>query len=208
MTATMQSHSNGRARKSLSDQIDRLDQILDGLSEGLNEAVATVVHEAVQIAVKEAFHVVTRELLTHPDLLARLAKAGMPASATLPNACSATLGVRIRERLTQLWHGVRAGTRVVNDACRRCVRFLRGRLLAAGQLLRRGIVRCVARGRMLWQLKRRITIALGVGCTAAVIVWMTGPWLAPITTGLGGFFSTLAVQTGVRLRRLSQNLAS
>ena len=39
--------TNGRVRKSLAEQIDRLDQILDGLANGLNEAVAMVVREAV-----------------------------------------------------------------------------------------------------------------------------------------------------------------
>ena len=42
MTTTMHTDTNGRSRKSLAEQIDRLDHILDGLGEGLNEAVATV----------------------------------------------------------------------------------------------------------------------------------------------------------------------
>ena len=37
MTVTMQ--TNGQVRKSLAEQIDRLDGILDGLADGLNEAV-------------------------------------------------------------------------------------------------------------------------------------------------------------------------
>jgi hypothetical protein len=41
----------GRPRKSLADQIDRLDQILDGLAEGINETVTSIVHEAVKDAV-------------------------------------------------------------------------------------------------------------------------------------------------------------
>ena len=43
---------NGRARKTLADQIDRLDRVLDGLAEGLNEAVAMEVQRAVGLAVR------------------------------------------------------------------------------------------------------------------------------------------------------------
>src|SRR5947209_7237504 len=42
--------TNGRPRKSLAEQIDRLDGVIDALSEGLNEAVATAVQESVGLA--------------------------------------------------------------------------------------------------------------------------------------------------------------
>src|SRR2546422_122011 len=45
---------NGRVRKSLAEQIDRLDRILDGLADGLNAAVAAAVQEAVRLAVRGA----------------------------------------------------------------------------------------------------------------------------------------------------------
>src|SRR5262249_414231 len=51
-------------RKSLADQIQRLDSILDGLSEGLNEAVTTAVKEAVTTGVQQAIV----EVLTNPEL--------------------------------------------------------------------------------------------------------------------------------------------
>ena len=54
---------NGRARKTLADQIDRLDRVLDGLAEGLNEAVATEVQRAVGRAVREH----DPELFSDPD---------------------------------------------------------------------------------------------------------------------------------------------
>lgn len=44
MTATMM--ANGKTRKTLADQLDRLDRILDGLAEALNEAVADAVRSA------------------------------------------------------------------------------------------------------------------------------------------------------------------
>ena len=56
--------TNGRQRKSLAEQIDRLDSVLDGLADGLNEAVAS--------AVKEAVRAVLSEMLTNPEVLTRL----------------------------------------------------------------------------------------------------------------------------------------
>src|SRR5262245_21281384 len=67
--------SNGKLRKSLAEEIDRLDRILDGLAETLNESVATAVKEAMTVAVQA----VLTELLANPDVLARLRESGEPA---------------------------------------------------------------------------------------------------------------------------------
>src|SRR3954454_2405529 len=72
---------NGRARKSLADQIDRLDRVLDGLAEGLNEAVAAEVQRAVGLAVREAVQAAIREVLTGPDLADRRRPPPIPAAA-------------------------------------------------------------------------------------------------------------------------------
>ncbi len=45
---------NGQRRPSLAELLDRLDRILDGLAEALNEAVAAAVKEAVGPAAREA----------------------------------------------------------------------------------------------------------------------------------------------------------
>ena len=76
MTPTM----NGKApRKQLSDQLNRLDGIIDTLSEGLNQAVVDASREGARAAVRE----VLVELLTNPDLLAtmRPAQVESPTSA-------------------------------------------------------------------------------------------------------------------------------
>src|ERR1700712_3070999 len=57
------------ARKSLADQIDRLDGILDGLAEALNESVADAVRGVISHAVGEAVHAAVRAVLSSPDLL-------------------------------------------------------------------------------------------------------------------------------------------
>lgn len=63
---------NGHQRPTLSEQINRLDAILDGLADNLNEAVARAVREAVGSAVKEALQGVLTEVLNHPEPLNKL----------------------------------------------------------------------------------------------------------------------------------------
>jgi len=63
MSATMQSGLNGRVRKSLAFQLDRLDSILDGLAEALNGAVSEAVKQAVGTAAREAVKVALAEAM-------------------------------------------------------------------------------------------------------------------------------------------------
>ena len=133
MTTTL---TNGRQRKSLADQIERLDSILDGLADGLNEAVAT--------AVKEAVRAVLTKVLTNPELLARLHPV-QPIAVPEPPRPSRWLarawdGVRSAIRWTAekgragwLWLGQACGSvrDQVAETTRRC-RDNSIRLLAAG----------------------------------------------------------------------------
>src|SRR5262249_62104077 len=65
----MTTMTKGRARKTLSDQLDRLDSILDGLSEALTESVAAAVKAATAQAVQQAVQATLTEILTSPELL-------------------------------------------------------------------------------------------------------------------------------------------
>jgi len=95
-------NADGRARKSLADQIDRLDAILDGLSEALEGAVTATVTQAVGVAVKEAVQGVLAEVLTNPALQDKLrGMAGPPPPAADPQP-AATPGSRLKERLAGL----------------------------------------------------------------------------------------------------------
>src|SRR5262245_614319 len=73
---TMATLNTGTARKSLAEQIDRLDNILDGLAEALNESVAAAVQQAVGEAVAVAVQAAVVEVLTNPQLQKRLHPAG------------------------------------------------------------------------------------------------------------------------------------
>jgi hypothetical protein len=69
----MTTTTNGRDRKSLAEQIDRLDGILDGLAPGLEQAVVAAVQAAVGLAVREAVQAQgertrNRKWFTHKEL--------------------------------------------------------------------------------------------------------------------------------------------
>ena len=75
-------------RRTLASQLDRLDGILDVLSDGLNEAVVTTVEQAVGTAVSSTVQAVLTELLTNPIVLARLREVLAPAAAPVAQAAT------------------------------------------------------------------------------------------------------------------------
>ena len=83
MSATATVISNRAPRKQQSDQLDRLDAIIDVLAEGLPEAVAQACREGARQAVKDA----VVEILTNPELRAlfqALNKGAAPAPPRAP----------------------------------------------------------------------------------------------------------------------------
>jgi hypothetical protein len=46
-----------------------------------------------------------------------------------------------------------------------------------------------------------LLVALGIGAAAGVAVFFAGPWVAAASGWLAGVLSTVAVQTGIALRR-------
>ena len=108
MSATL---INGRPeRKQLSDQLDRLDSILDGLSGALNEAVADAAKEGVKEAVTSA----VIELLTNTDLKDALHKATAPETAAKPSFW-ARLKAKINQATSQVKSVVVSAASVVVD---------------------------------------------------------------------------------------------
>jgi hypothetical protein len=183
MTTTIE---NGRRRPSLSEQIDRLDSILDGLADALNEAVATAVKEAVGVAVKEAVQAVMAEILANADVLTRL--RGITASApngepAQPNALKRFLG-RVRDCAA-------SGLRVCASAPRQI-----GGLLDAGWI-RLGALR---------QFKVPLLTAVGVGAAVGTGAYFAGPYVAALAGGVAGFTTTLFVHAALWLRRTAGGL--
>ena len=200
---TTNTATNSRRRPTLSEQIDRLDSVLDGLADNLNEAVADAVRSAVGAAVREAVTATLAELRTNPEVLARLrdlamSVAPMPAAPAEPTSKKPTLW----DRLGQLWQAVRgrlAGLRA------RCGAGLQRAGSGLGGLWRGAVQRCAAvwgRCRALAAYKYEFLTALTVGGTVAFVAWYAGPSLAALLSGVGGFCTSLAVQGWLWFRRM------
>jgi hypothetical protein len=68
MTTTTSPSNNGRLqRKSLSSQLDRLDNILDGLDGALTGAITDAVKDAVSTAIAEAVRATLIEVVSNPE---------------------------------------------------------------------------------------------------------------------------------------------
>ena len=65
---------NGRPlpRRTLNDSIGRLDDILDGLGEAIPATIRTTLQESVGVAVAEGVKAAMVEIMTNPDVLAKL----------------------------------------------------------------------------------------------------------------------------------------
>src|SRR5262245_24534961 len=116
---------DGRARrKTLSDQLDRLDGIIDDLSEGLNQAVAHVVQQSVTTAVQQAIEGLMQAVVANPELLRTLADrlappapegapSPVPSKASVPPRRSGGALAAVRRRAGALLDGVRSRLRLV-----------------------------------------------------------------------------------------------
>jgi hypothetical protein len=211
------SSANGRTqRKSLAEQIDRLDAILDGLADGINDTVVAAVQEAVQGAVQVAVRTAVVEVLTNEELRRRLQPAAALNAAPTGSLARRLVG-KARTFLGGLLQLLAAGCASAAAAFRKA--WVRGtEVLGArsGTARMRAAAACgrvTSAARRLWtkavalkclagRFRRPVLVALGVGSAAGVLAYFLGPWAAAVAGWLSGFVTTLAVQAGVALRKL------
>ena len=202
---------SGKVRKSLADQIDRLDGILDGLADGLNEAVATAVKQAVTSAVEAALV----EVLTSAELQRRLRAEpeGKPGSFRRAAAalCRGVTGVakgcwsraaalagRCRRTASQVASAVRQGGAVAAAHARRGMTAL-GRLVWLGWLVAAGLVR---------RFRRPLLAVAAVGAALGVAGYLAGPAVLSLAGAAAVFVAALAAGATLRLRRLLRDVGS
>jgi hypothetical protein len=173
--------ANGKVRRTLAEQIDRLDQVLDGLAENLNEAVADAVKAATTQAVQQAVHQALAEVLTNPDVLTLL--GGAARLHAPPHADGNKVG------FVRAWVGKKL--QAVREAC--------GVGMSLALWTMSGLVE---RLQCVWQYRTQVLVGLGVGAAVGVAGYFAGPWVSGVLTGLAGFASALAIQAGTWLRRV------
>jgi hypothetical protein len=186
--------ANGKPRRQLSDQLDRLDgqmdradAILDALSEGLNGAVADAAREGTRQAVKDA----VIEMLTDPDLRAALHQASAPPAEARPAAWD-RLKARARQAAAKVTDVARAARAAVTE-----------RVGAA----RAAVVGATAPARVAWKLRKAALVGLGVGVVVAGVAYAASHGFAAALSGLGAAVTTVAVQSALWVRQAVRRLA-
>ena len=190
--STTKVNADGQERKTLSSQLDRLDQILDTLGEGLNEAVAQAVQQAVELAVREGVHQGVRsalaEVLSSPEVLAVL-RAAAPAADAQPAPA-------VPPRPGRLWGWARAGLRKAHSTLGAAL----GRARRVASAAWSGV-------RLLRPVWGQLLVALGVGAAVGAGAYFAGPYVAAAAGRLAGVLSTLAVRAGYASRWLTARAA-
>jgi hypothetical protein len=209
-------------RKSLGEQIDRLDGILDGLAEALNGAVADAVRDAVRdavgLAVRQAVESTVRELLGQPELLRAALALHQPPEApaapeepaqrpslkgALPGCLKRLLGkageraAGARARLRGAWSWCLAKAKAACGCVRgRCRRLCEATAGAFGLMCRLA--------RLLWGSRRGCLLAVAAGLIAGAGGYHAGPLLAGMLSGLSGAALSAAGMLLWPLRRLAR----
>jgi hypothetical protein len=198
--------TNGRGeRKSLAGQLDRLDRILDGLADGLNEAVALAVKETVAAAVEVA----VREVLANAELRRRL-QAEEPGRPGLLRRTVATLGRGLVSTARSCWNWVtELAGRGRDRATEAVVAFQQGRQTLAvnvrrgmSAFSRRVLLSGVVAAGLLRRFRTPLLVATASGLMIGLGCYLAGPAVASAVSGLAGFTASLAAGTLARLRRV------
>jgi hypothetical protein len=218
---------NGRKRPTLSEQIGRLDNILDGLAANLNEAVADAVKEAVGVAVKEAIQSILTEVLTNPELLAKLRPETAKPAPVAPAAM---------EKWPSWWTWLTGLALVACKKVANTAKFVCGKTVEAAKQVGAKIATMAgswwtticanwrsvgSRLKMLagggWvflrvvggiacRFRKPLLIALGVGSAVGMCCHFAGPVVASTVSGLAGFAGSLFGSALNGLRRAIANL--
>jgi hypothetical protein len=204
MTTTTQ-HSNGRAmRKSLADQIDRLDTILDGLADALNESVATAVREVIDEAVTEAVQAAVTEVLSSPELL-RAALARHQPPGAIPVIITAPPPPQLTEKLKGAIGKACEKVKELASQVKEKVRQAASLACAAGKKVGKAAQNLPATlsgiGKMVWALRRPCAVAVGVGVLCGAACYCGGRAFASVANGLGSAALTLSAML-LPLKRL------
>ena len=172
MTATL----NGRPRKQLSEQIDRLDRILDTLADGFQEIVAQAAEDGAKIGATT----VLQELLSHPTLQTLIAHATLPPPTPREPPRTPRVVERLRTCLRQLRSLLGA---ILAPLGRRAAAPTR-RVRQAGQSLLWAL-------QLAWAGRWGTLTAILLGSLAALIGYHAPPALAAALCGVSGLGLTL-----------------
>ena len=195
MSATTTPTMNGKPRKQLADQLDRLDGIIDALADGLNQAVADAAREGTRLAVKDAIV----EIMTNPELRALLAPA-RPEPSPAPVAPPPADAPKKPGPWARLKAKVAAARDALTGAATKTKEAVTSRCRAAGAAV--AAVGTVA-GEAL-PLRRMLCVGLGAGLAVGLVCLLVPHAAAAAVSAVSVTTTTVAVQTGTWLKRAAR----
>src|SRR5215469_10982174 len=205
---------NNGVRKTLASQLDRLDRILDGLAENLNEAVAMAaansVKEIVNVAVQEAVRAALVEILTNVEVQKRLINVQPTPTMSHLREKAGSCWSWIVRAAKGTWTKIVAIAAVVGNKVKKMSSSLVRVASTKVQQARKEIVRSIQRGWMLMtalaalakRFRKQLVVAMGVGLLIGVVCYFAGREIASIGCGLAGFLGSLASGVVNRFRRM------
>ena len=205
MTTANGTSSARTARKSLADQIDRLDGILDGLAEALNESVADAVKDVIGQAVRQAVHAAVTEVLASPDLLRAALERHAPAAASPAPPAPRPEPPTLKENAARIAGGLREKVKRGAGIAAKTLRAACAAAREAGKKVVRiaatapAILGAVARAA--WAFRKPCAIAVGVGVVCGAACFLGGLVFSSMANGAGGAAITLSALT-LPLKRL------
>ncbi|CAN5393649.1 hypothetical protein BH11PLA2_BH11PLA2_23660 [soil metagenome] len=177
---------NGRPRKQLSDQLDRLDEVINGLEEFLPQAMA----DAARDGIRQAFRDVVAEVVTDPTVLERLRTALVSDMVPLTVVPKPSAFARLKAFLRGVASKATAAVsftrhRVAETVAERCAsaksRVVRWTLLSL-------------------PVKSIVGVSLAIGFVVALVSLATPHHIAAAISGFGATFTAASIQVGNWLR--------
>src|SRR5436305_3383955 len=168
---------NGAAqRKTLASQLDRLDNIIDAIADGLPKAIADVVCQAISTALPQAIQGVLTQVLSQPEVLRQLVGVKAPVAAPAPSepavAPQTEAASPSGSKPGSAWGWLRA--KVSNAGS-----WLVSKLPGAGQGVRHA-------GKTVWQHRYLVAVSLAIGVMVGCTGDMAGPVLSSMALGACG----------------------
>jgi hypothetical protein len=199
---------NGKQqRKSLAEQLDRLDGIIDALDVGLQGAVADAVKDAVALAVQQAVEAVLREVLARPDLLRAVAAQAAPvAQVAVPEPATGTREGKASSAWSRAVKSLAATLAWLGAAANRVGRGVATVAGLAANALARGLRRAyngaAALASVAWRRRRLLGLPLTVGLAVGVGGYLAGPVISSAALGLAGAAGSAACSALAPVLRL------
>ena len=173
-------------RKQLSDQLDRFEQILDGLSEGLNDAITDAAQAGTRMAVKDA----VIKILTDAELRDKFRDMIGPVPQTVPAPARNGFWSWLKSGFVRLGQTLGIVRTKVTEAAASGVRRISESLAPP-----------ISAVQILGSMKRLLVVGLFVGGILAILSYLMPHFLSATLSGISGAVAAMTVQLGIWARR-------